>query len=71
MYLGDEVDEVLKVGGVFLGLELKDGPGGLKVTELLEELFLVGEGVTFDEVLELRDVCRQQCGPVAFSHGYC
>lgn len=70
MYLGDEVDEVLKVGGVFLGLELKDGPGGLKVTELLEELFLVGEGVTFDEVLELRNVCGQQCGPVAFSHGY-
>jgi hypothetical protein len=68
-YLGDKVDEVLKVGGVLLGLEFKDGPGGLKVTKLLEEFFFVREGVSLDEVLELRDVGGQQCGPVAFSHG--
>lgn len=58
-YLGDKVDEVLEVVGVLLGLELKDGPGGLEVTQLLEELFLVGEGVSLDEVLKLRNVCGQ------------
>ena len=68
MYLSDKVDQVLKVGRLLLRLKLKDGPGRLKVTELLEELFFVRERVSLDEVLKLWDVGRQQSGPVAFSH---
>jgi len=70
-YLGNKVDQILKVGGEFLGLELKDGPGGLKVAQLLQEFFLVGERVTLDEVLQLGDVGGQQRSPVSLSHDEC
>lgn len=67
-YLSDEVDQILKVSGQLLWLQLEDGPGGLKVTKLLQELFLVRERITLDEVLKLRNIGRQQSRPVALSH---
>lgn len=67
--LGNECDEVAKLGSLLVRLELENGEAGLIVAELLDELVLVRSGIALDEVLQLGYIGGQQGGPISFTHG--
>ena len=59
-YLRDERDQFPKMLSILVRVDLEDLANAVVVIPLLEKLFFVGRWVTFNEVLQLREIRRKK-----------